>query len=273
MIQKTGIILKELERAIFKKTPFGLIRFGDGGLKYINAFLVNNKKKLIDITNQEGIPYNNNEQILKLWSQSANICNYIDSPEVYFTQDFWKRSKGISRKKISRETEILLKNWRQLYQKIGINNSNFCNPEINFLSCLNNQFEKNLPEILINKKICCISSRSDINKILPGYNIKVIKISGKNEYQFVRNFDNVISHISNNAKKYDIWLVSAGEVGRIYTGTIKFFGGISFDIGSLIDYWCTGEVPSRLLPYMKGSMINKMNLLLTSRGRKYKEYI
>lgn len=265
-------ILDNLKHCIENKIPFSLIRLGDGGIKLIDSFLNSNYKQLELISDKEGIPLEIFKDILILWKNSINISDYIDCPEVYFGGNFWERTKGLNKKKINRPTLIKLKNWKKYYQDIGISNTNYCNPEINFLMCLTKFRNKSLPNLIENKKLCFITCRNDIQKILP-YDVDVLKIVGFYEKQYYRSFKNAIKNIEHKAKNYDLWLVSAGELGRIYTGLIKFCGGRALDIGSLIDFWCTKEIPSRLKSYITTTLQNPLKLTLTESGKEYQKFI
>lgn len=264
-------VLGKLDRAMRRNEPFGLIRFGDGTIKAVHSFLNNDTDQLKQISLQEGIPLNSFEKIIEFWKTSSNICDFIDSPEVYFSPKFWARTKK-HKKRISEKTIERLLNWKYLYKQAGIVNKNYCNPEINFLSCVNRGFRRRtLPDLMKNKKICCITSRDDLQKILQKYNVTILQIPGKNENQF-SSFSKIVEKINSTALDFDLWLIAAGELGRIYPGLIKFKGGRAFDIGSLVDYWVTQEVPSRLIPYMKQTE-NPLKLELTDEGREYLKYL
>lgn len=268
---QTQEILNKLDSCIKKKLPFGLVRFGDGTIKAIDSFL-NDDPQLVKISEQEGIPINSFEKIIEFWKTSANICDFIDSPEVYFSNKFWERTKK-KKKRISEKTIERLLQWKVTYEIVGITNDNFCNPEINFLSCISHDDKKRktLPDILKDKKVCCITAREDTNQKIQNYNFDILRIPGKNENHY-RSFSHIINQINENATKYDLWLIAAGELGRIYPGLIKFKGGRAFDIGSIIDYWCTQEIPSRLIPYMKQTE-NPLKLELTDDGKEYLKYL
>lgn len=266
-------ILNELDEAINTKTPFSLMRLGDGGLKYIHAVMFNDIKQLNEISEKEGIPINSVDYILDLWKTSANLCDYIDSSQVYYTDYFWPRVRK-NRQQMSKETISKMKGWLKLYRLAGFTNEKFCNPEINFLSCLD-IYERGLLEIIKDKKVCCITSHdsSKIQKILSKYNIDVLQVANQTGDQFKISFNNVVRDIDKRVKDYDIWLIAAGELGRIYTGLIKFYGGIAFDIGSLIDYWCLKVIPIRLSFFVKPSQKSNLKLSLTEDGEPYKEYL
>ena len=273
-IARTSEVLNRLDYAIKNKNTFGLTRFGDGTTKAIHSFLTKDYTQLINISEQEGIPICVFERIIDFWKTSANHCDYIDTPEVYFSDKFWNRTKGPNKKAMSEKTYMRLKMWKELYVKIGIVNENYCNPEINFLSCIIGKFgNKSLPDLLKNKKICCITSRDDVNEKLPEYNIDVLKINGKFQNQYNFSFGKVIEKIDADANNYDIWLIAAGELGRLYPGLIKFKGGRAFDIGSLIDFWCDKQIPSRLKPYLNTTIHHPLKFALTETGKEFSKFL
>jgi len=273
-IETTYKILRKIKKSIRLKDSFSLIRFGDGGLKFIESILSKDYKQMIKISEREGIPIFLFSHIYDLWKKSANISDYIDSPQVYFDSKFWPRLRK-NEKPMSNSTRKKLENWKTIYEKSNFENNTFCNPEINFLMCLESFEKNNFIELIKDKKVCCVTSFYDLKKyigeIIP--NLDIIPISGFYGNQFNNDFPYVISKINEFAKDYDIWLISAGELGRIYPGIIKFNGGRAIDIGSLVDYWCTGEIPVRLKLFMKQCENNPLKLELTEDGKKYEEFI
>jgi hypothetical protein len=272
-IIRVSDILNSLDDSIINNKPWALLRFGDGGCKVIHSFLYEDIEQMDEISKMEGSPLSKFEKIINFWATSANCCNYIDTPEVYFSNKFWNRSRSLSKKKMSEKTINRLKIWKSLYSQIKIKNTNYCNPEINFLSCLEKFEKKSLPNILENRKLCCITSRNDIKEKLSRYDIDVIKIVGKYEDHYKNSFSKVIQKIDEDSIKYDLWLIAAGELGRIYPGLIKYKGGRAFDIGSLIDFWCGDKIPSRLQPYLKISSEDFFKLTLTEDGEEFSKYI
>ena len=272
-IYTTKEILIDLQNHIHTKSPFALMRFGDGGLKYIHAVLFNDIDQIIQISQKEGIPISKVDYILDLWKCSANLCNYIDTTHVYFTNYFWPRVRK-GKQLMHKDTISKMKGWLQLYRIAGFTNQDFCNPEINFLSCVD-VCDLTLLDIIKDLKICCITScpQELVKQVLNGYNVDVINVADQTGNQFVKSFNSVISTIDKSAKDYDIWLVAAGELGRIYTGLIKFYGGIAFDIGSLIDFWCNRIIPIRIKWFLQPSSESHLKLTITDEGREFIEYL
>jgi hypothetical protein len=278
IIHNIDSILNTLDISIKNKQPFSLIRFGDGGLKFMYSGLIKDKNSLDNICKKEGIPEDKIISVLQAWSYYAQKADFLDSSEVYFNKTFWQRYKKPGKRiKMSNKTLSLLKNWREIYRSLKINNVNYCNPEINFLSILRLENKRNLFDILKRKKICCITNHkiflSSFKKIV-GRRVDIFKIVGWNENHYDSCFKETIEFIKKEANSYDIFLVGAGELGRIYSGLIKDCGGRSFDIGTVFDFWSSKDyLPERLNCYMFQHPENKMELILTPRGYVYAEYI
>ena len=84
-------ILERLDNCIKYKNPFSHIRFGDGGIKFLHAILYKDTEQLNFIVNKEGLPLNQLVEVFELWGYYARKADYIDTPEVYFTDYFFFR--------------------------------------------------------------------------------------------------------------------------------------------------------------------------------------
>jgi len=271
-ITKIKEVLSNFDNCIKNKKPFSLIRFGDGGLKYIDAIYKNDRKFLKEIITKEGIPDNKVINILNLWGFFARNANYIDSPYIYYSGKFWERCKK-KNKPISSTTDKKMKKWKELYDIAEIYNNSYCNPEINYLVCLRIGRNKNLLDIMKNRKIGFITAVPEIHDNLKMFNIDVFNIVKHYEDHYKNSYKNIIKIIEENATKYDFWLVAAGELGRIYTGTIKFNSGRAFDIGFMAEYWAFGNIHSRLSYFIKPNPNNNLEFIFTDEGSKYKNNI
>jgi len=271
-IYTVGEILKDLENCIKYKLPFSHIRFGDGGIKFLDAILNNNPEQLRIIVKKEGLPPYKVIEIFELWGYYARHATYIDTPEVYYNNTFWPRIKKPG-KPINSETELKLREWDKLYYDSEFDNDSYCNPESNYLMILNNYKYKNILEIMKGKKVCMITVFPEIKQALYKCDIDIIKIAGHYENQYKNSFEEVVKLIKLKASEYDLWLVAAGELGRIYSGLIKEFYGRTVDIGFVMEYWLTGYIHPRLKAYMVQNPSNKFELILTHEGKEYLEYI
>jgi len=263
-------ILGKLLYCIVKNKPFSHIRLGDGGIKLIESYLYNDYNQLEQIIKKEGLPKNGLDYVLKLWVRYVNEADFIDTPEVYYSDKFWPRFKRIDKGITKRTTKKLLL-WKHLYNEIGFTNENYCNPESNYLMILKRPLS--LISLMHGRKFCIITARHNLEKKLrrKGFDVDIIKIVAQYDNHYAKCFPYVIDGIKKNAKKYDFWLVAAGELGRIYSGLIKEYGGRSLDIGFVADFWDAQEVHSRLHPFV--SRYDELQLVLTSKGMKYEKYI
>jgi len=271
-IYKVEEILKDLEYCIIKKKPFSLLRYGDGGIKFIHSILYNDYEQLNEIIIKEGMPKDLIIEVLELWGYYGRQANYIDTPEVYFTNQFWPRLKG-PKKLMNKKTRDRLHMWEELYNRAEIDNTNYCNPEINFLSILRRTNKRNIFDIMKDRKICCITTFPEVKNKLSNFDIDILQIVGQYENQYENSFTRTISIIKERANNYDLWLVAGGELGRLYTGLIKELGGRSFDLGFVAEYWLKLDIPIRLQPFVKQNPSNELELLLKLEANKYSRYI
>jgi hypothetical protein len=267
MIYQVKDILDKLENAIKYKLPFSHIRFGDGGLKFIYAMLVGDRKELISISEKEGLPYKYLDNIFYLWGRSARCADFIDTPEVYFNNTFWPRV-GMSTK-----TEKKMREWKFYYDNAEFDNEKYCNPESNYLMIIKEDGRRNLFDVIKNKKICIISIFPELRNLLYPLNVEVVEIVPKYKKQFDKSFKYVIDKIKNQATYYDVWLVAAGELGRIYSGTIKECGGRAVDIGAIVDTWVSKKLTYRMRPFLIPNTSFPLELVLTDKGKKYGAFI
>jgi len=263
-------IFDKLDWCIKNKLSFSHLRFGDGGIKYIHSIIYKDFEQLTTIIRKEGIPNQKVVEILELWGLYARQADFIDTPEVYYTGEFWERIKKRG-KPINYETDQKLRDWRDLYDRAEFDNENYCNPESNCLMILRIDGKRNLFDMMKNRKVCLITARPEIKYLLP--QLDVISIVGQWENQYENSFEKVIDIINNTARNYDFWMVAAGELGRLYTGLIKERGGRTIDIGFVAEYWIDGTLHPRFYPFINQSLSNRFELVLTNEGKQFERYI
>jgi hypothetical protein len=273
-ISKIRNILTHLDSSIKERSPFSLIRFGDGGIKAIHAFLFNDSRQLLIISKKEGIPLDKFDMLIEGWASTARHANYIDTQEMYFDSRFWKRLRNVNKPMTPKTKERMLM-WDDLYGRLEFENYNYCNPESNYLSVLRVDGWVNILDIMRKRRVCVITAKPEIKSVLSdrGYDADIIKIVGHYEDQYKNSYEYVMKYIEQKANSYDLWLVAAGELGRLYSGAIKENGGRCFDIGFIIEFWLGQSIHPRLKPFMKRSISNSMELRLTNEGNNYKEFI
>lgn len=272
-VYKVKEILNELEYCIQNDLPFSHIRFGDGGVKFIHAVLNNDIIQLKVICKKEGIPLSEVVNVCKLWGYYARKANFIDTPEVYFSGEFWDRLRRPG-KSMTRDTYEKMHMWKELYDSVEIDNYRYCNPESNYLMILD-LGERNLLDVMKERKICIITAKPSIQFTLQDdYDITLVPIVGQYEDQYQNSFEKTINIIKNSSREYDLWLVAAGELGRIYSGEIKECGGRCVDIGFVIEYWLGAPIHPRLKLFMTPDKSNKFQLVLTKKwGETYRDFI
>jgi len=277
-IFKMEEVLQRLESCIVNKQPFSHIRFGDGGLKFIHSILNNDQEQLKEIVEKEGIPIELAAEVFELWGYYARRADFIDTPEVYFNGQFWERLKG-SMKPINSKTKELFLNWKSLYKRAEFDNENYCNPESNILAILVGRYSNgfkptfNLFNILKNRKVCIITDRPEIKERLARfkYFVDIVPIFGHYKNQYKHSFKDTCNIIKEQSNDYDLWLMAAGELGRIYSGMIKENGGRCFDVGYVIDYWLGTELHSRLTPFI--TRAGYLEFKLYKYGKKFDQFI
>lgn len=264
-------IFEHLKICIRDDKPFSLIRLGDGGLKMIHSFIYDDKEQLDIIIKKEGLEPKIIKKVLQLWGYYGKRADYIDTPEVYFSPYFWPRIRA-KQKAMKPYTVNRMRMWNSLYHKIHIHSKKFCNPEFNFLSCLRLPNQKTLINLIEDKKICLICDCPNVAKKLPA-DVTTVKIVSQYEDHYKNSYPKVIRFVEKNAKKFDLFLVAAGELGRIYSGRIREFGGRSLDIGFIVEYWSKGNIPIRLQHFIQPNPDNPLEFILTKAGKKYERYL
>ena len=246
-------IVTDIESSINKDKPFSLIRFGDGGLKLIHRYY--NGLPLGSISKKEGIPLWFFGELVEGWKKYANEANYIDSPLVYLDKEniFHKRHK------VSTNTKRLMNEWIELYKLVGFKNKNLCNPEIGFMLFTENA-KKNIIDLIGFHSVCCITNFPEIKNILTPYvdGLTLKLIPGFYGGFYNKCFKSLATEIRREAKNYGLWLVGAGELGRLLTGLIKESGGRAIDIGKVFDVWVGQKINKRMRNILKFSKYHRL---------------
>jgi len=275
-IYTVGEIFSELEDCITQKKPFSLIRYGDGGIKLLHSYFYKDKQELDKTCKKEGLLHHIIPEVIKLWGIYGSKANFIDHPEVFLLDNFWGQCKK-GPAKISEKTLLRIKMWKELYQLAGfdIENSRYCNPEVNYLMCLNRSTQKSILDIMRGHTICIITAQPRIKQKLAisGFKTDIITIVPQYQNHFIKNFHLVIKEINKRARDYDLWLIGAGELGRVYSGRIKDMGGRTVDMGFALDYWVSGKIPVRLRDFVKRDRKNSLLLTLTNEGKPFEKSI
>ncbi len=260
-------ILSDIKYHIDNKKPFSICRNGDGDLKLIYSLLYdkviigNSKLK------QQGIPEDIDiNEILEIYISSSNFANYVSGFDIYNNKNFWKRS-------FSKGTAKKIKNWKEIYNKVGITNNKYCSPEIGYFLFLD-IFDYNLLDLIKDKKIGLVNNYKESYEFLKSKSLDVIFIETpgrySNHYQKRETIKEKILNVINNV---DIFLVGAGTIGRNYSMLIKEHEKIAIDIGQVFDSWSRDFIPPRISKFVCYSKKDPILFSLTEEGLKYKNMI
>jgi len=261
VLYNINYILDDILYHINNKEPFSLVRLGDGDLKLLVGLLEKeiNKPKF----DRSGIPYDKGKWLLQVYKRSCNSANYISSFEMYGTKKFWSRNfSGGTSKKIN--------GWLKIYERVGIENENFCNPEIGHLLFLN---DVNFLEKISHKKICLITCFPKLKTIMNKRKIdaKIIIIPPLNSNHYSK-YKDIIKIIKKESKETDVFLVGAGALGKGYLNYIKRIGGVGIDIGQVMNVWSGKRIPGRFNNILQ---INRKTLLfkLNKKVENFRKYL
>lgn len=251
-VYKTKDILMHLESCITENKPFSLVRFGDAGLGIMASFLADNSvdfgrkwggssghRMANAVLNQITIPNPHRERILKRCVGSANNANYVDS---YDSDLIGKFPLG-----------KLAFNWKEVHQAVGISNTKYCSTM--FHNFINVSGEYNIFDIMKGRRVFCINniihkieSRLQSKcKVLDFYRIPG---RGKKGGHYKNHYQKLCNLLSENAKKYDLFLIGAGLLASIYCDVVKLNGGRALDVGTLFYLWNGMKVKSRASRYL-----------------------
>jgi hypothetical protein len=121
------------------------------------------------------------------------------------------------------------------------------------------------------RKICLITaiSKATSNLQKAGYDVDMIHIVRQFEDHYTFSFQTTVQLIKKLATKYDLFLVAAGELGRIYSGLIKEYGGRALDIGFVAEFWGDRDIHSRLRPFLTRSSKFDLQLMIKSNASRF----
>lgn len=269
-IHTTEEILKDLNQCIVKKKPFSTIRYGDAVYGMVASFLCpglidsgkwkgsKGRKFANTIMGQLTIPTNNRLGFINRVVRAADNANYCDSFEAYHYLD---SKKGVG---------IVGEKWKDIHECVGITNTSYCSCYLHYFSIVDGEY--NLLNIMNGRKIFCVSNQVHIARKLQEVSgaatIDTYQIPrrGRSGKHFREHFRKIMNIIRDNARNYDLFLIGAGFLGKVYCDKIKRCGGRAFDAGRLFDLWSgVRVVDSRPKRFIKMNT----NKMLCERIRKH----
>jgi len=242
MIYDTNVILKSLERHIKKGKPFSNIRLGDACNIILGLMLRPIRfKKLMNLEGPEkkyyrkiirlrlGIPEGELRKICRRLVKYCNQANYIDN--LYITKDLNHRRGAYEQRIYSL--------WEQTHNMIGIKNKNYSSPMLNHWSVV--EGELNLYKIMKGRRVFFINNATP--DIIKKFRNHCSKVDGVRTYPIPRKqfhtgqFEEIQETIEKQVDNYDLFLIGAGILGKIYCGYVKEMGGVAFDTGRVFKMW------------------------------------
>jgi len=249
-IYSTEEILKDLNNCIIKKKPFSTTRLGDAGHGILASFIcpdlievgkwsgAKGKRGSNNILGQLTVPTPHRNRIVRRVIKACDQANYTDCYEAFYDLD---TTKGVG---------ILGRKWKEIHECCGITNENYCSSFVHYFSIVDGEY--NLFDIMKNRRIFCITSMvQPLEKLKLVSGAAVIdhyKIPrrGRSAAHYRKHFKQVCKLINQRAKNYDLFIIGAGFLGKIYCGLVKEKGGRAFDAGRLFDFWAgTRRIDSR----------------------------
>jgi len=237
----TQQILKELDECIRKQRPFSIIRFGDGVLGMLMTYFCphliqsgkwSTRRIANSVMNELTIPKEKRVGVLTAIIDSANNANFCDSFDAF---------KYLANSNLGE----MASKWKEIHNQCGITNVRYCNPYVHYFSIVEGEF--NLFDIMKDRRIFCISNHIEVSAELKiksdAKEIATYKIPrrGRKGRHYLKHYKKIIDLIHNNATKYDLFLIGAGLLGKVYCGEVKKCGGRVFDSGRLFDLWARGR--------------------------------
>lgn len=243
VIHSTEEVLRDLDNHIKEGKPFATTRFGDVGYGVVSYYkcpqVITHCKKWNhggiqkDILTRLGVPKKKIRPIVDRIVENANISNYIDSPAAY--------SYELSENGVPNSIGGLAASWKAIHEASGVTNDSYCSALIHYFSIVEGEY--NLFDIMKGRSIFCISNQlQTLDKLKKKSGAAVIDYyqiprRGKKGVHYSEHYHNIMDIIKEKSSQYDLFLIGAGLLARVYCGEVKRNGGRVFDSGRLFDFW------------------------------------
>lgn len=260
------------------KLPFAIQRLGDGYHDILRKYYIKNIKEIPLLRCfTQGVRPNDMKFVIDMMVDGSNNSNYVSQYDTQIPDfnGYYSHLKGNCIKK--------LEDWKIVYKKAGIINTNYTNPFIHYHLFLTDK--KNLFDYIKNKRICVVcaepsaienlqKSGIDITYIeIPQQTIKQDYLKNKdmilplcNEWH-IDKYEEIKSKIKDNIDKCDIFLIASGLLGKGYSSYVKELGGVSVDIGKMIHIWSNKKELNVLSHGYFYKNLDGFSLNLTEKGK------
>lgn len=274
MIFSAEHVLKDLNKHVKKRIPFSNIRLGDACNIILGMALTTDmfRGNFIDIRGKSR-PYSkwrnsiikirhsfSNRELREIALQIVKYCNkanYIDSLTEYKNYK-WKPNLPIE----------IFSRWEEVHEKVGINNNTkYTSMFLNHLSVIGGEY--NILNVMKDRKVYFINNDADkVSKKFRNRCEKVgfykIHVRPRSHYRTQYKF--IMKALPTLVPKYDLFIIGAGLLGKIYSGYIKELGGVSYDMGRVFRLWNgEGFIPA---PFEKEYEASKKFTLYHRRSEK-----
>jgi len=266
-IYKVEHIYNHIKDCLENKQSFSICRMGNAEVATIN---IREMTHLRGIT--QGIPEDKINELLSILLISANNCDYVASMGAWLTEEYFDI--------MPIKPTSIYRNWEQIFKDLGIINTNYCNPDIGYHLFL--EGDNNLWNIIKDKHICLLTSKENVvdNMRKAGINCDLISIPPQTTrqeytkdmkiplcgYWHWDEYNKINDFLTEYHANYDIFLIGAGYLAKGYSDHIKKLGGISIDVGKVMNTW-NGEGMGRIAKWMEES--DDFSFKLTDKGKEY----
>jgi len=245
MLFRVNEILEDIEYHVREGKPFSLVRPGDGDLRHLEGWV---KKKyegeeypnrLTTRMNVHGFRAADADTVYQRMVDAMNKANYCSCFETILTpRVFWRNLKMSTG--TSEDTVEAIKNYQEIYRKAGIENHNYCCPDVNWKLFLRGR--RNL-KIILNEtgSRCMIVSpyACEAAELLQKNGVRVTHpLVVPNRYGKIFTKDEQIRNcIMSVGEGFDVMLMSASIVGRHYLELARCMGKVAIDTGKVMEAW------------------------------------
>ncbi len=241
-----SIIINSLE----KKTPFSMIRLGDGEGAFLpykdNSFQEEDQNFASNIWFNRNLTNQESKKLTELLKLSIDKSDILGIPDIKRIVDDFKPQETSYRKRTmqsiySLEQLITIKNLTSAFIHIDMLHSNMLGRiikksnknEISIISGHEEHLIRDKMEILYNTIIARYYK-------IPTEAKRINQFNNTNEFDELNHypdvFNNTMQRIEQECEIGDLYLIGAGLLGKIYCSKVKEKGGIALDIGSVFDY-------------------------------------
>lgn len=243
-------VLDEIEVALNKREPFSITRAGDNELSQYFS-LVRKKDKGIDYSPRQkrrframGYDENTVEEVLARLIKAQNESDFTSGfGTVVNSKVFWRDLSYATG--TSEDTSDMMKHYQEIYQRVGMENTNFVCPDINFKLFLRGW--RNLKILLNETGVRCMVINPYAKEMVKQFDDNGVKVTvpiviPNRGGQLYSEFEQLKEGIVKMKDQFDVMLVGAGVLGSVFVAEGKRLGKIAIDCGKVFEAWAPKHV-------------------------------